>query len=68
MVVQSFEVSKYPFFRPQEENEKPLGPELPYLSAISTLMYLANATRPDIKFSVNLLTRYSSSPTQRYWN
>jgi len=31
-------------------------------------MYLANATRPDIAFSVNLLARYSSSPTRRYWN
>ena len=33
MVVRSLEVSKDPF-RPQEENEEPLGPELPYLSAI----------------------------------
>ncbi|XP_070036082.1 secreted RxLR effector protein 161-like [Nicotiana tomentosiformis] len=31
-------------------------------------MYLANATRPDIAFSVNLLTRYSSCPTRRHWN
>jgi len=31
-------------------------------------MYLANNTRPDIAFSVNLLARYSSSPTRRYWN
>jgi len=31
-------------------------------------MYLANYTRPDIEFFVNLLSRYSSSPTQRHWN
>ena len=31
-------------------------------------MYLANCTRPDIAFSVNLLARYSSSPTRRHWN
>ena len=31
-------------------------------------MYLANYTRPDISFSVNLLSRYSFSPTQRHWN
>jgi len=31
-------------------------------------MYLANNTRPDIAFSVNLLARYSSSPTKRHWN
>jgi hypothetical protein len=31
-------------------------------------MYLANCTRPDIAFSVNLLARYSSAPTRRHWN
>ena len=31
-------------------------------------MYLANCTRPDIAFSVNLLARYSSAPTLRHWN
>jgi hypothetical protein len=31
-------------------------------------MYLANNTRPDITFAVNLLTRYSAAPTMRYWN
>ena len=31
-------------------------------------MYLANSTRPDIAFAVNLLARFSSCPTRRYWN
>lgn len=31
-------------------------------------MYLANYTRPDISFDVNLLARYNSSPTRRHWN
>ena len=31
-------------------------------------MYLANYTCPDITFSINLLARYSSAPTQRHWN
>jgi hypothetical protein len=31
-------------------------------------MYLANCTRSDIAFSVNLLARYSSAPTRRHWN
>ncbi|XP_069150229.1 secreted RxLR effector protein 161-like [Solanum lycopersicum] len=31
-------------------------------------MYLANTTRPDIAFVVNLLARYSSVPTRRHWN
>ena len=44
-----------------------MGPEVPYLSAIGALMYLANCTRPDIAFPVNLLARYSSTPTRRHW-
>ncbi|KAD5960846.1 hypothetical protein E3N88_12318 [Mikania micrantha] len=55
-------------YRPQEEGEEILGPEVPYLSAIGALMYLANNTRPDIAFSVHVLARYSSNPTRRHWN
>lgn len=67
MVVRSLDVNKDPF-RPKEDGEELLGPEVPYLSAIGALMYLANCTRPDIAFSVNLLARYSSAPTKRHWN
>ncbi|CAA7031777.1 unnamed protein product [Microthlaspi erraticum] len=45
-----------------------LGLEVPYMSAIGALMYLANCTKPDIAFATNLLARYSSSPTRRHWN
>jgi hypothetical protein len=31
-------------------------------------MYLANNTRLDIAFVVNLLARYSVTPTMRHWN
>ncbi|KAL0549821.1 hypothetical protein IC582_014310 [Cucumis melo] len=68
MVVRSLDVKKKDIFRPREDNEELLGPEVPYLSAIGALMYLANNTRPDITSSVNLLARYSSSPTKRHWN
>ncbi|KAK2376223.1 putative mitochondrial protein [Trifolium repens] len=67
MVVRSLDVEKDPF-KPKEKDEELLGPEVPYLSAIGALLYLANYTRPDIAFSVNLLSRYSSSPTRRHWN
>ena len=30
-------------------------------------MYLANCTRPDIAFAVNLLARHSANPTRRHW-
>ena len=55
-------------FRPKMDDEDVLGPEVPYLSAIGALMYLASHTRPDICFAVNLLSRFSSCPTQRHWD
>ncbi|KAL0549877.1 hypothetical protein IC582_014367 [Cucumis melo] len=67
IVVRSLDI-KRDIFRPREDNEELLGPEVSYLSAIGALMYLANNTRPDIAFLVNLLARYSSSPTKRHLN
>jgi hypothetical protein len=67
MVVQSLDVKK-DHFRSKKDHKEILGPEVPYLSAIGALMYLVNCTQPDIAFSVNLLTRYSSAPTRRHWN
>ena len=65
MVVRSLDVKKDPFHL-CEKGEELLGPKVPYLSAIGALMYLANCTRPDIAFSVNLLARYSSALTRRH--
>ena len=66
MVVRSLDVNKDQF-RPKDENEELLGTEVPYLSAIGALMYVANCTRPDIAFAVNLLARHSAAPTKRHW-
>jgi hypothetical protein len=62
MIVCALEKDKDPF-RPKQEREEVLGAEYPYLSAIGTLMYLANNTRFDIAFTVNCLVRHSASPT-----
>ena len=43
MIVRSLDAKKY-HFRPKEENEALLGPEVPYLSAIGALLYLAQCT------------------------
>ncbi|CAM6093955.1 unnamed protein product [Calypogeia fissa] len=53
-------------FRKKEEEEPLLGSEKPYLSAVRALMFLANHTRPDIAFAVNLLAHHSSQPTIRH--
>ena len=51
------------------KNDKELlSSEVPYLSDIGALIYLANCIHPNIVFSINLLARYSSTPTRRHWN
>lgn len=67
MVVRSLDLKKDPF-GPKRDDEDVLCPEVPYLSAIGALMYLASHIRPDICFAVNLLSRFSSCPTQRHWD
>ena len=66
MVVRSLDMNKDQF-RPKDEDEELLGPEVPYLSVIGTLMYIANCIRPDIAFAVNLLARHSACPTKHHW-
>ncbi|KAM2939588.1 hypothetical protein FF1_039225 [Malus domestica] len=66
MVIRSLDIKKDPF-RPKEDDEMVLGPEVPYLSAVGALLYLAQCTRPNIAFSVNLLARYSSAQTIHHW-
>ena len=65
MIVGSLDVKDDPF-GPREVNEEILGPEVPYVNAIGALVYLANNTRPDIAFSVNLLARYNNTSTKRH--
>ena len=40
---------------------------IPYRQAIGSLLYLAGATRPDISFAVNYLSRRQQSPTLDDW-
>ena len=67
MIIRFLDAKKY-FFCLKEENEALLGPNVPYLSAIGALLYLAQCTRLDIAFLVNFLSRFSSAPTRRHWN
>ena len=65
MVVRSLDVKRDPF-RLCEKAEELLGPEVPYLSVIGALMYLATCTRSNIAFPINLLAKYSSALTRRH--
>ena len=67
MIVRSLDVKNDQFCH-CEKGEELLGLEVLYLSVIGALMYFSNCTRLEIAFFVNLLARYSSTPTQRHWN
>ena len=66
MIVLSLDPEK-DHFHLKDDDEDVLEAEVPYLSTIGALLYLAQCTRPDISFAVNLLARYSSAPTRRHW-
>ena len=65
MVVRSLDVTK-DSFHPLEEGEKILGPKVPYLNIIGSLLYLANCKQTDKAFAVNLLAIYNAAPTKRH--
>ncbi|XP_059306554.1 secreted RxLR effector protein 161-like [Lycium ferocissimum] len=41
--------------------------DIPYASAVGSLMYAQVCTRPDIVFAVNVLGRYLSDPGHDHW-
>lgn len=41
--------------------------QIEYARIIGSLMYIANCTRPDIAYSVNRLSRYTSNPGKDHW-
>ena len=50
-----------------EEIEEAYPCIAPYREAIGNLLYLADATRPDIGFAINFLSRKQRSPTENDW-
>jgi hypothetical protein len=49
---------------PEEQEEMK---NVPYLSAVGSLQYLATMTRPDIAFAVSYLGRFNHNPGPRHW-
>lgn len=52
---------------PAKDDEQ-LADESAYASAIGSLGYAANSTRPDISFATSQLGSFNSSPVIRHWN
>ncbi|CAK9816458.1 Retrovirus-related Pol polyprotein from transposon TNT 1-94 [Anthophora quadrimaculata] len=52
---------------PSNEEERIEMKKKPYRELIGGLIYLANATRPDIAFAAGTLSRYSSDPGKTHW-
>ncbi|XP_046145576.1 secreted RxLR effector protein 161-like [Osmia bicornis bicornis] len=48
----------------EKENERI---DEPYRELVGCLIYLANASRPDIAFAANLLSRFCNNPKQTHW-
>ena len=41
--------------------------KIDYIRAIGALMYLSQATRPDLAYAVSFLSRFSSDPSFKHW-
>ncbi|GKF95420.1 hypothetical protein Tco_0288155, partial [Tanacetum coccineum] len=40
---------------------------VPYASAIGSIMYAVRCTRPDVAFSQNITSRFQQNPGELYW-
>ena len=49
----------------EKENEKTTN--IPYRQAVGSLLYLANGTRPDITYAVNVVSRKQANYTMENW-
>ena len=51
---------------PMNVEEKEYMETVPYASAVSSLMYVMLCTRPDICYSVGIVSRYQSNPGREH--
>ena len=47
--------------------EKEYMKTVPYASAVGSLMYVMLCTRPDVFYSVRIVSRYQSNPGREHW-
>ena len=53
--------------RPKTQEEENMMRQVPYASAVGSLMYAMLCTRPDICYSVGMVSRYQSNPEPKLW-
>ena len=53
--------------RPQTFEEENIMRQVPYASAVGILMYAMLCTRPDICYSVGMVSRYQSNLGHKHW-
>ncbi|GBN17458.1 Retrovirus-related Pol polyprotein from transposon TNT 1-94 [Araneus ventricosus] len=52
---------------PQTNHEREEIAEFPYRNLLGCLSFLANPTRPDISYAVNILSQYQNNPGKEHW-
>ena len=52
---------------PKTEEDRRFMSNIPYLSAVGCIMWLAMATRPDLAYAASLLGRFSANPGRSHW-
>ena len=53
--------------RPKTQEEENMIRQVPYASAVGSLMYAMLCTRLDIRYSVGMVSRYQSNPEPKHW-
>ena len=52
---------------PSTEEERKLNGKIPYASAVGSIMYAMVATRPDLAYSIGIVSWYMSNPGRKHW-
>ena len=53
--------------RPKTSEEEKMMRQIPYASAVGSLMYAMLCTRLDICYLVGMVSRYQSNPRPKHW-
>ena len=53
--------------RPKTREEEDMMRQVPYASAVGSLIYAILCTRPDICYSVGMVSRYQSNLGPKHW-